>query len=205
MSDNLNSQNKKSYATFDADNYSEAGLTSFVKMLADSGAPVASVTASNRAIRKGLTSFKKADFYFENGQRAMVRIGDAGDIVIVEINGKAVPLNNATTLKGVAGDIADYLKRGQARFDKSLAKKLKAIKVESAVRPASVPLAKKLEQVKSAIVESEQQEQQALAAVEQAKKDAAESESRLAEQKKALDLETAKTRQLKEELRLLGA
>lgn len=204
-SDNLNSQNSKKYATFDADNYSEMGLKPFLKQLATAGAPVASVTASNKAIRKGLTSFKKADFYFENGQRAMIRIGDAGDIVIIEINGKAVPINNADSLRSVAKDIADYLKRGQARFDKSLAKKLKTVKVESAVRPASMSLVKKLEQTKQSVTEAETQVQQALAEVEQAKKAVADTESQRAERQKELGLVTAKTRQLKEELRLLGA
>jgi hypothetical protein len=201
----LNSQNNKNYATFDVDNFSEAGLQKFMAMLAKAGAPVASVTASNRAIVKGLTSSKKADFYFNNGQRAMIRIGAAGDIVILEINGKAVPLKSPDTLQKVAEEIADYLKRGQPAFDKSLFKKLKSVRVETALRPASVPLSKKIAEAKTGLAESIAQEQLALAEIERQKQAAADAENQLKQRKTEYSLSAARTRQLKDELKLLGA
>lgn len=201
----LSSQNNKNYATFDPDNFSEAGLQKFLAMLASAGAPVASVTATNRAIVKGLTSSKKADFYFNNGQRAMIRIGGAGDIVVVEVNGKAVPLKSQDTLQKVADEIADYLKRGQAAFDKSLFKKLKSVRVETALRPAAVPLSKKIEEAKKGLADSVAQEQLALAEIERAKSAAAEAENQLKEMANKYSLSAAKTRQLKDELKLMGA
>lgn len=152
------SKNKKVYATFDGDNFSEAGLAAFAKLLAGNGAPVASITASNRLIAKDDTKFKKADFYFENGQRITIRIRETGDLVAVAVNGKALPIKNADSLQSIAKELADYLKKGQAEFDKSLARKLKAIKVDSAVKPAGKTNQQRIDELKTAVAEAETQQ-----------------------------------------------
>lgn len=170
MQNDMYSKNKKTYAQFDPDNFSETGLAAFAKVLEAEGAKVESITASNRIIRKDDAAFKKADFYFSNGQRVSIRISGTGDLVAAALNGKAIPVKDASTLKNIAKELADYMKRGQDAFDKSLAKKLKAIKVDSNVRPASKTNQQRLDELKAAAAEAEQQYAQSREAFEQASK-----------------------------------
>lgn len=166
MQNDMYSKNKKTYAQFEPDNFSEAGLAAFAKVLEAEGAKVESITASNRIIRKDDAAFKKADFYFSNGQRVSIRINETGDLVAAALNGKAIPINDASTLKNIAKELAGYMKRGQAAFDKSLAKKLKAIKIDSDVRPASKTNQQRLDELKAAVEQAEQQYTQSREAFE---------------------------------------
>jgi hypothetical protein len=170
MQNDMYSKNKKTYAQFDANNFSESGLAPFAKLLEAEGAPVESINASNRAIRKDDAVFKKADFYFSNGQRVSLRVSGTGDIVAAALNGKSIPVKDASTLRSIAKELADYMKRGQAVFDKSLAKKLKAIKVDSSVRPASKTNQQRIDELNAAVVEAEKQYTQARDAFEQTSK-----------------------------------
>ncbi len=199
--DNQYSKNGRQYAQFDADNFSEAGLAGFSKMLKSAGAPVASITASNRLISKDGQSFKKADFYFENGQRASVRIRETGDLVALAVNGKAYPIKNGDSLASMAKELADYLKKGQADFDKSLAKKLKTITLDSAVRPATKTNQQRIDELKAARDEVAAQESQARAAYEASASALVQLQREAAQLQSDLNAEVAIGRTLKQNLK----
>lgn len=123
------SQNKQQHVTFNFDNVNERGLATFLRALSGHDAPVMDIVATNRATKKDGQRIKRVQLFFENQQQVDIFIGDAGDVAQLKINGKPTPFK-ASSEREFAQAIAQLLERGQASFDKSLAKKLKKIKVE---------------------------------------------------------------------------
>lgn len=126
----MRSQNKKTYAVFDFDNFNDKGLNKFAGQLKQRGVPVDSITATNRVTRKDGIKTKKAVFFHENLQRSEVVISDHGDIVTLKINGKPQPTGEPKTLSKFAKHIATLLGKSQAAFDKALEKKEAKIKID---------------------------------------------------------------------------
>ncbi|MFT7373453.1 MAG: hypothetical protein ACI9T9_002153 [Oleiphilaceae bacterium] len=121
----------KVYAVFEFDNFSEAGLKKFSKLLERKDSQVASITATNRAARKDGLQTKRATLFFVNQQKIEILIGDAGDIVTLKINGKIQPSGSPSSLADFANHIAKLLKNGQLKFDKALRRKTDKIKVDT--------------------------------------------------------------------------
>ena len=118
------------YAVFEYDNFSEAGLKKFVALLARQGADVASVTGTNRPTKKDGIMTKRTAMFFTNQQKAEIVIGDAGDIVSLKINGKMQPVGLPKNLADFAKQISVLLDKGQAAFDKALKRRTDKIKVD---------------------------------------------------------------------------
>ena len=131
------SKNRKTYHVFDFDDFNETGLKNFISLLKRAGSEVSGVTATNRVVRKDGERTKKAALFFLNGQKAEIQIGNEGDVINVKLNGKVIPTKSETE-KALASSINNALERGQAAFDKSLAKKLAKIDTDKPNRsPAS--------------------------------------------------------------------
>ncbi|MGF1905256.1 hypothetical protein [Aliivibrio salmonicida] len=149
------SKNKKNYAVFKADNFSEAGLKSFSRALEQNGCPVASITATNKALRKDGVITKKAVFYFENQQVVEVVVGTQGDIITLKINGKIQPTGLPKKTSEFANHIGKLLKSGQKKFDASLKKRLARIKTNTAdKKPASRTNVKRIEEAQGELEEA---------------------------------------------------
>ena len=141
------SKNKQSYAVFKADDFSEAGLKSFASSLAKKECPVASITATNKALKKDGVSTKKAKLFFENQQAIEIMIGEKGDIISLKINGKPQPTGQPTKTADFVNHIASLLKSGQSKFDQALKKRLSRIKTNSAdKKPANRTNIKRIEE-----------------------------------------------------------
>jgi len=193
------SLNKQQHVTFEYDNFSERGLSKFLRMIATAGAGVASVTASNRKIKKDGLYTKKATFFFEGGQRAEVVIGDAGDVVSLKINGKATPFKGKSQ-KDFAKSIVALVDRGQAAFDKSLAKKLKNVKATSSVRLAATPIKKKIEEATKELVDAEENQQKAQAELDAINARIEQRENTISTKQSEFDQAKAFTAELRQQL-----
>lgn len=173
------------YAVFEFDNYSETGLKKFASLLNRKDCAVASITATNRVTRKDGLLTKKAVLFFDNQQKAEIVIGDAGDIVLLKINGKPQPSGLPKSLAEFARHIATLLKRGQAAFDKALKRRTAKIKVDTPKKKVAARTNKaRIEESETLLKEA----QSALAEVRIKEKEITESASRTAvTQNKLLD------------------
>jgi len=199
-------KNKKVYATFDFDNFSEQGLKAFVRALKQRDQKVVTLNASNRKTKKDGLFTKKAVLFFDNSQRAEIVIGDLGDIVSLKLNGKATPFGQPKTDKEFAKNLASLLKRGQEAFDQSLAKKLKAVKVDTAIKPAARTNKAKLAQVNDAFEEANANLRIAMNNLERANADLNESNQLLEQKEQSLVNEKDLSKTLRSEItRLEGA
>lgn len=150
------SKNKQKHVQFDYENFNEKGLGKLKGQLKSSGVEVAEISATNRAINKDGQRIKRAQIFFINAQQADIFISDAGDVSQLKINGKPTPYK-ADTEAAFAKEIAQLLDRGQKAFDKSLAKKLKRIKVENPQKkPASRTLKARIDEAGRLIGEAQE-------------------------------------------------
>lgn len=149
------SKNKQNYAVFNFENFSEAGLIrTFSKELAKNDAPSASITATNKSMKKDGVLTKKAKIYFESQQTAEIVIGEKGDIITLKINGKVQPTGLPKNLTDFAKHISQLCSRGQQQFDNSLKKRLARIKTDVAnKKPANRSNAKRIEEAEKELEE----------------------------------------------------
>ncbi|QUM78719.1 hypothetical protein HWV00_20830 (plasmid) [Moritella sp. 24] len=151
----MSSLNKKSYAVFEFDNFSTAGLKKFAAQLAQKDAAVASITATNRATKKDGLPTKRATFFFDNQQKAEITIGEKGDIITLKVNGKPQPTGSPANLASFAKHIAGVLTAAQPAFDKSLKRRLDKIKVDTPQKkPASRTNKVRIEEAKSLLAQA---------------------------------------------------
>jgi len=144
------SVNKKTYAVFEFANFSETGLKKFAKQLENKGCPVASITATNKITKRDGIKTKRAVLFFENAQKTEIVIGESGDIVSIKINGTMQPIGLPKNLRSFAVNVTNLIKSGQAKFDKTLQRRLKKIKVDApASKPASRTNAKRIEEAQA--------------------------------------------------------
>ena len=150
------SKNKQNYAVFNFENFSEAGLIrTFSKELAKNDAPSASITATNKSMKKDGVLTKKAKIYFENQQTAEIVIGEKGDIITLKINGKVQPTGLPKNLTDFAKHISQLCSRGQQQFDNSLKKRLARIKTDVAnKKPANRSNVKRIEEAEKELEEA---------------------------------------------------
>lgn len=149
---NFSKQQNHGYVVIDYGNVTERGLKDLVKAFKRAGSPVTDVEATNRATRKNGVRVKAAKFFFENGQKITLFIGDQGDIFQLTLNSTKQPLPDVDSERELAKEIHKLLERNQASFDKrQAAKQKKVIKDTSNTKPLSRSLGKRLEEAKESL------------------------------------------------------
>lgn len=152
MSDERISQNKKQYFTVNFDQVTEAGLKDLIQSFMKAKAKVVEVVASNRKEKKDGQHQKRVQLIFSNGQSVRIAIGDQGDVIQTKLNNSIIPISSAATSDIYARDVVMAMEKNQPTFEKALARKAAAaIKDTSDVKPASRPLAARIEEVSAAI------------------------------------------------------
>ncbi len=133
------------YVVIDFTSVTEAGLKPITSALDRAGQKVIEVEANNRQMRKDGLSIKKAKIYFERGQSITLFIGDQGDIYQMTLNGTKRPVPQVTSERDLARELANIVDQNQAKYDKSLLKKVKkAEKETSSSKPVSRSLSKRV-------------------------------------------------------------
>ncbi|MGL5292383.1 MAG: hypothetical protein ACRC9V_01065 [Aeromonas sp.] len=137
MTDELYSKNKSAYFTLDFGNVTEKGLKKLVDAFKKAGQAVATVTATNRVIKKDRLSTKKFTLTFETGQSVTVSVGDQGDVIETRLNSTVVPVKALDTMAAYAKEVSKKVEDNQAKYDRSLALKTKRVTDSSSTKPAS--------------------------------------------------------------------
>ncbi|EPP6382792.1 hypothetical protein NB573_09875 [Vibrio alginolyticus] len=189
------------YVVVDFNDVTERGLKSLITELKRAGEPVNDVQADNKARRKDMQQVKQAKFYFENGQSMTLFIGSEGDVYQLQLNSTKQPLPDATSDRELARDMANMLKRNQAKFDKQLARKAnKAIKDTSNSKPLTRSVSKRLEEAKSSISALQENQQAVVTSLNAASKQSASMDEEIARLSETLAAEKTETQELEKQL-----
>lgn len=183
------SQNGAKYFTLDFDAITELGLKKFAAEFAKQQAPVVAVEATNRLVKKDGLATKKAVLRFENGQSITISVGSQGDIIDTKLNATVLPVREMGTMAGYVKEVAGKMADNQARFDKSLARKMRPVKDESKKRPAGRTIQGRLIEARAANVDAQTNVSTARNRVSDAQKLIATSQTGLAEIQQKLEAE----------------
>ncbi|EJL6751480.1 hypothetical protein NMS21_004241 [Vibrio alginolyticus] len=195
------SRQSQGYVVVDFNDVTERGLKSLITELKRAGEPVNDVQADNKARRKDMQQVKQAKFYFENGQSMTLFIGSEGDVYQLQLNSTKQPLPDATSDRELARDMANMLKRNQAKFDKQLARKAnKAIKDTSNSKPLTRSVSKRLEEAKSSISALQENQQAVVTSLNEASKQSASMDEEIARLSETLAAEKTETQELEKQL-----
>ncbi|EGQ9764665.1 MULTISPECIES: hypothetical protein [Vibrio] len=195
------SRQSQGYVVVDFNDVTERGLKSLITELKRAGEPVNDVQADNKARRKDMQQVKQAKFYFENGQSMTLFIGSEGDVYQLQLNSTKQPLPDATSDRELARDMANMLKRNQAKFDKQLARKAnKAIKDTSNSKPLTRSVSKRLEEAKSSISALQENQQAVVTSLNAASKQSASMDEEIARLSETLAAEKTETQELEKQL-----
>lgn len=199
------SKNKKNYAVFNAANFSEAGLKPFARSLSKKGCPVASMTATNKALKKDGVSTKKVKLYFENQQAAEIMIGDKGDIITLKINGKVQPTGQPKKMADFANHITSLLKSSQSKFDTALKKRLSRIKTNTAdKKPANRSNLKRIDESSNELKSAQKELERIKTEATRIDTELSEKAKSEAELKSELESEMQRTKTLRSEFNSIG-
>ncbi|ELB2819390.1 hypothetical protein QNE82_001510 [Vibrio alginolyticus] len=195
------SRQSQGYVVVDFNDVTERGLKSLITELKRAGEPVNDVQADNKARRKDMQQVKQAKFYFENGQSMTLFIGSEGDVYQLQLNSTKQPLPDATSDRELARDMANMLKRNQAKFDKQLARKAnKAIKDTSNSKPLTRSVSKRLEEAKSSISALQENQQAVVTSLNAASQKSASMDEEIARLSETLAAEKTETQELEKQL-----
>ncbi|HIF5708927.1 MULTISPECIES: defense against restriction DarA-related protein [Vibrio] len=195
------SRQSQGYVVVDFNDVTERGLKSLITELKRAGEPVNDVQADNKARRKDMQQVKQAKFYFENGQSMTLFIGSEGDVYQLQLNSTKQPLPDATSDRELARDMANMLKRNQAKFDKQLARKAnKAIKDTSNSKPLTRSVSKRLEEAKSSISALQENQQAVVTSLNAASQQSASMDEEIARLSETLAAEKTETQELEKQL-----
>lgn len=183
------SQNGAKYFTLDFDAITELGLKKFAAEFAKQQAPVVAIEATNRLVKKDGLATKKATLRFENGQSITISVGSQGDIIDTKLNATVLPVREIGTMAGYVKEVAGKMADNQARFDKSLARKMRPVKDESKKRPAGRTIQGRLIEARAANVDAQTNVSTARNRVADAQKLIATSQTGLAEIQQKLEAE----------------
>lgn len=195
------SRQSQGYVVVDFNDVTERGIKSLITELKRAGEPVNDVQADNKARRKDMQQVKQAKFYFENGQSMTLFIGSEGDVYQLQLNSTKQPLPDATSDRELARDMANMLKRNQAKFDKQLARKAnKAIKDTSNSKPLTRSVSKRLEEAKSSISALQENQQAVVTSLNAASQKSASMDEEIARLSETLAAEKTETQELEKQL-----
>ncbi|EQA6233076.1 hypothetical protein ACX5DY_005064 [Enterobacter hormaechei] len=196
---------KGEYIQLKFDELNEKGLTSLTKAMAKAGYEVAKVVPAGKSRKKDGIATRTFTLIGLDEQVMEVQVNDTGDISGIKVNGKTSPYQPVKTLSALAQSLSALFKRGATAFQKALARKMaRAAKKNldgNEKKPTGVKSnAQQLADAKAlrdTVSEDIQQVKNRLGVV-QTNSDNAMTEAEKV--KAALSQETARTRQLKEEI-----
>ncbi|HBT4785582.1 TPA: hypothetical protein MB364_000885 [Klebsiella variicola subsp. variicola] len=197
--------NKKDYVLLKFDELNEKGLTRLTKEIGKAGYEVAKVVPAGKARKKDGIMTRTFTLIGMDEQIMDIQVNDTGDISSIKVNGKTSPYQPVKSLSALAQAIAALFNRGAMAFQKALARKMaraakKNLESDEKKVTGVKSNAQQLADAKAArdtIREDIQQVKTRLDVV-QRNTDSATKEAENV--KAALNHETARTRQLKEEI-----
>lgn len=196
---------KGEYVQLKFEELNEKGLTKLTKAMAKAGYEVAKVIPAGKARKKDGIATRTFTLIGLDEQVIDVQVNDTGDISGIKVNGKTSPYQPVKSISALAQSLSALFKRGATAFQKALARKMaraakknlngsdkKSLGIKSNAQQLADAKAKR-----DAVSDDIQQVKTRLGVV-QTNTDNAMTEAEKV--KAALNQETARTRQLKEEI-----
>ncbi|HHT1357262.1 TPA: hypothetical protein ACTYC5_004887 [Enterobacter hormaechei] len=196
---------KGEYVQLKFEELNEKGLTKLTKAMAKAGYEVAKVIPAGKSRKKDGIATRTFTLIGLDEQVMDVQVNDTGDISGIRVNGKTSPYQPVKSISALAQSLSALFKRGATAFQKALARKMaraakKNLNGSDKKSPGIKSNAQQLADAKSkrdAVSDDIQQVKTRLGVV-QTNTDNAMTEAEKV--KAALNQETARTRQLKEEI-----
>lgn len=198
----------KNYVLLNFNELNEKGLSRLTKAMASAGYEVAKVVPAGKARKKDGIMTRTFSLIGMDEQVMDVQVNDSGDISGIKVNGKSAPYKPVSDIPALAKSLAALFNRGATAFQKALARKM--------ARVATKNLTDNREK-KTGVKSNAQQLADAKAARDAVQEDIGDAKARLTSVQTAatkatteaeavqtaLNQETARTRQLKEEIATL--
>lgn len=203
---NLKSQNKNQYAVLDFEQINEKGLKPLITAInKGTGPDIASVEASNKAVKKDGIPTKTAVLRFDDQQELKMLVNDTGDISTLTLNGKKVPVPEAKTITALGKAISGAAVQAAPAFAKSMTKKLQAVMRKAADRPAVKSNIQRLQEAKTTAGVAQANVDVLKTAMGKEQTRQAQTLTQVSQEKARLESERAITRTLKEKIANLEA
>ncbi|HEW9972612.1 TPA: hypothetical protein VGT10_004709 [Enterobacter cloacae] len=196
---------KGEYVQLKFEELNEKGLTKLTKAMAKAGYEVAKVIPAGKSRKKDGIATRTFTLIGLDEQVIDVQVNDTGDISGIKVNGKTSPYQPVKSISALAQSLSALFKRGATAFQKALARKMaraakknlngsdkKSLGIKSNAQQLADAKAKR-----DAVSDDIQQVKTRLGVV-QTNTDNAMTEAEKV--KAALNQETARTRQLKEDI-----
>ncbi len=146
-------KNKKANQLFNYEKLNERGLKPLVTALKRAGSPVREVVAKNRKRKVNGMDQKQAILLLENGQKITIQVGTAGDLIQVKLNATIIPITNGTKYSAIAKELSKAASIGQVKFDKSIARKLAKVKIDTGTKSGDTPVSTVLKETRETLGE----------------------------------------------------
>lgn len=152
----LVSKNGKSYASLDFSQITEKGLKPLIDALNRNNVTVIQTTASNKATRKDSIQVKQATITLQDGQELLFQVNDTGDISMVKLNGKVIPVHIGESIADVARSAGTAAARNSKKFTDALAAKAKrAISADLNKKASVKSTAQQIQEVKGQLADKQ--------------------------------------------------
>lgn len=197
--------NKDDYVLLNFDGLNEKGLIRLTKEITKAGYEIAKVIPAGKARRKDGIQTRTFSLIGIDEQVMDVQVNDTGDISGIKLNGKIMPYKPVKNLAALAQVIAAMFARGATAFQKALARKMaRAAKQSSSdgenKRTGVKSNAQQLADAKATRDSIRDDIQQVKNRMEVVQTNTNKAMGEAEAVKSELNLETARTRQLKEEI-----
>lgn len=138
--------------SIDFKNFNEKGLKKVMAAFEKQDLPIKTVEATNRPKRESGFQTKAATFFFESGQKLLLKAKVNGSIFQVKLNNKAIPIKHVDNLKKAVAEVITFVKKNEAKFLKQQGKRLAKKKIAMPkLKPATTSAKKQLAEVTSAL------------------------------------------------------
>lgn len=129
--------------SIDFKNFNERGLKKVINAFEKQNLPIKTVGATNRPKRESGYQTKAVTFFFQSGQKLLLKAKANGSIFQVKLNNKAIPIKHVDDLDKAVKEVIVFVKRNEDKFLKQQKKRLEKKKLPLPKLPTATTSAKK--------------------------------------------------------------
>ncbi len=107
---------------FDFEKAKDKALVTAGRLFQKAGAQVVSTDVAQTLSKRAGVAFRSIAFTFADGQVVVMNVKTTGDVFEVKVNGSVVPLRNQDDHGEAVAEMAGWLERKRAAFQRALAK-----------------------------------------------------------------------------------
>jgi len=107
---------------FDFEKAKDKALMTAARLFQKAGAQVVSTDVAQALSKRAGVAFRSVSFTFADGQTVLLNVKTTGDVFEVKVNGGVVPLRHQDDHGEAIAEVAGWLERKRAAFQRALAK-----------------------------------------------------------------------------------